>query len=204
MKKTFSYFLFALVFITACGPIVKAIYHIHQPRVMNEEKLTKYLTKTKLDLTNNVALSDKGYLETLHFIKMTYPEILVFDKDGKCIKYRDYKACNASAFKFIDSLKTGNSYTYIDSIDLGRLQKNVRDLKGKEINISNKSSDFTLLLFWTEWTGNLNKDHTLVWENKAKANKNCTIQIYKVNADFQEFWDPNERVKIIKYLSTKK
>lgn len=134
---------------------------------------------------------------------MTYPEIMVFNKQGQYIKYKDNKACNASAFKFIDSLKIANNYSTIDSVNLNTLQRNFRDLKGSPLNIINKESDFTLLIFWTEWTGKLNKDHTLIWETKAKNNNNCKISLFKINCDFQKYWNIKEREKIINHLSGK-
>ncbi|MBA3283907.1 MAG: hypothetical protein H0U27_02450 [Nitrosopumilus sp.] len=171
---------------------------------MNESKIIKYAKKNKLDETNILTITDTTYLKTLALIDMTYPEIMVFDKEGKYIKYKDDKACNASAFKFIDSLRISNNYSTIATINLNSLQNNFRDLNGNTINIIDKNSDFTLLLFWTEWTGKLNKDHTLIWENKAKNNINCKISLYKINCDFQEYWNSQEREKIINHLSGKK
>lgn len=203
MKKIiFLLFLSVCVFSPSCSPIIKLVYGIHQPRVLNKEKIDHFLVKNNLDTTNNVAIKDKDFLYIINKIKMTFPEIMVFDKEGKFIMYKEDKTCNASAFKFIDSLNNSKNYPRVDSIELSFFENKFVDLYGKgDVKIMDSNSDYFLLIFWTEWTGKLNKDHTYIWEQNAKKNKNASIKTVKVNCDFQTFWDNTEREKNIKALN---
>jgi len=205
MKNIFLFvFLLNILFLSqSCSPIIKLVYGIHQPRILNKEKIDHFLIKNNLDTTNNLAIKDKDYLYITNKIQMTYPEIMVFDRDGKFIMYKDVKSCNASAFKFIDSLNAFKKYPTVDSINLTSFEQRLSDLNGRNpIHIKDATSDYFLLIFWTEWTGKLNKDHTYIWEQNAKKNKNASIKIIKVNCDFQDYWDKDEREKNIKALTT--
>lgn len=196
-------FFSVLIISQSCSPIIKLVYGIHQPRVLNKEKIDRFLVKNKLDTTNNVAIKDKDFLYIINKIKMTFPEIMVFDKGGKFILYKEDKTCNASAFKFIDSLNASKKYPGVDSINLSFFENKFVDLYGRgDVKIMDSTSDYFLLIFWTEWTGKLNKDHTYIWEQKAKNNKNVSINTIKVNCDFQTFWDSTEREKNIKALAS--
>jgi hypothetical protein len=66
------------------------------------------------------------------------------------------------------------------------------------------SADFYLLIYYTSWSGRLNKDHVKIWEDQARNNTNAKIRVYKVNLDFQEYWEAEEREKIIASLNKKK
>ena len=77
-----------------------------------------------------------------------------------------------------------------------------RDLKGNPLVKSNlKPADFYVLLYWTVWTGKLNKDHVKIWEQLARNNTNAKIEIVKVNLDFQEYWNKSDRDIIIKSMT---
>ena len=112
---------------------------------------------------------------------MTYPEIIVFNQEGKYLKYKSVQECNASAFKFIDSLNNNKNYPIIDTFLLEKFENSLVNFQGKKKeSILNKTTDFYVLIFWAEWTGKLNKDHTYIWEQKAKNNKNCNIKTIKI------------------------
>jgi len=63
-------------------------------------------------------------------------------------------------------------------------------------------ADFYVLIYWTTWTGRLNKDHVKIWEDSAYAKKQANIKVIKVNMDFQKNWDQAD--KDIFIVSTKK
>ena len=195
------FFLGIILLFQNCSPIIKLLYGIHQPKVLTKEKITRFLTKNNLDTTNNVAITEKNYLYVINKIEMTFPEIMVFDRNGNLIPYKKNNECNASAFKFIDSLSPLKNYSLIDSVNLSLFEKTLCDLNGKiQAKIIDPKANYYLLIFWTEWTGKLNKNHTYVWEQKAKNNKNVFIKTIKVNCDFQSFWSEVEREKNIKAL----
>jgi hypothetical protein len=78
-----------------------------------------------------------------------------------------------------------------------------RDLKGNKIK-DVKPADFYLLIYWTVWSGKLNKDHVKIWEELAMKNQKCNVQVLKVNMDIQSSWDDMERERIIQAMSKKK
>jgi hypothetical protein len=41
-----------------------------------------------------------------------------------------------------------------------------------------------------------------VWEDLARENKKCRIQVLNVNLDIKEYWEKDERERIINILSS--
>ncbi len=200
MKKTIL--ISIVVFITACQPILMKIYGIKQPKVENQASIQKQALKYGLDNANIVTVAAKDFLH--EFWGKNIPDCAVYDKDQRYIEYRQTDtSCNAGLFAFIPALNATTTYHQPPAPSLKEELKKFRDMQGKELG-ELKKADFYLLIYFTVWTGKLNKDHVKAWEDLAKANKNANIHIIKVNLDFQEYWNETERNDIIKALSKKK
>lgn len=180
-----------------CKPILLKFYGYHQPRIENKESINDFAKKKGLAQDNIYCFDENDWYWAIKETKIAkdIPEILVFDKSGKQIKYREDNQCNAKAFSFISLLSTENKYDYDSLLTFNDLLVKLKDLNGNKVNIqTNDSINFHVFIFWTLWTGRLNKDHVKVWENDAKNNINCKISVYKVNMDLQQWWD-NKKIE---------
>jgi hypothetical protein len=201
MKKI-AIILFSTFLFLSCQPILKKIYGIKDPEIESEKTILKATKKYKLDSTNILTVNSKDFLYVLN--GQSIPDAAIYDKNGKYIEYRQTDtSCNAGLFQFIPSLNLTDLYNQPDSSDLKSELKKYRDLKGNDLKIL-ESADFYVIIYWTVWTGKLNKDHVKIWEDLAKENKNTKIKVLKVNLDLQSWWNKQERDEIIKILSKKK
>ncbi len=197
-----STLIFSLLILAGCQPIVKKIYGIKDPGIENEKTIIKKALEYELDTSNIVTVDSKDFLDVL--AGQNIPDGAVYDQNGKYIEYRQTDtSCNAGLFQFIPSLNLTGKYNQPDSSDLDTELKRIRDLKGNSLE-PREPADFYLLIYWTVWTGKLNKDHVKIWEDLARENKNCKIKVIKVNLDIQEYWEEQEREKIINAMSKKK
>lgn len=197
MRKALFVFI-TILLLAGCQPIIKMLYGIKKPRVENEISIKKLAYRLELDTSDIVTVNSKDFFTVLK--EQGIPDGAIFDSNGEYIEYRQTdSSCNAGLFTFIPELSLDKEYNKTTKTDLNTEFKKFRDLKGNEIAIP-EHADFYLLIYWTIWTGRLNKDHVKAWEDLAKKNTNCKIKIIKVNLDLQEYWDEKEREEITKRL----
>lgn len=198
----YTLLVFWLFFSIGCQTTMMKIYGIKDPDIENEKTITKKALKYNLDTSNIVTVNSDAFLFVLN--GRGIPNGAIYDSNGKYIEYRQTDtSCNAGLFQFIPSLKLNDKYNQPDSADLKTELNKLRDLKGNTLT-QPEPADFYLLIYWTVWTGKLNKDHVKIWEDLARENKNCKIKVIKVNLDIQEYWDEQARDQIIKAMSKKK
>jgi hypothetical protein len=189
----FKFILYFLVTFTlvSCQPIIKKLYGIKKPDIENQESITKKALKFGLDTNNIVSVTSKDFPYVLK--STSIPNAAIYDSKGKYIEYRQTDtSCNAGLFEFIPKWNISGTYNKPDSSSLAEEWTKFRDLKGNVMNVPN-NADFYLLIYWNVWTGKLNRDHTKIWEDLARENKNCKIKVIKVNLDIQEYWEPKEK-----------
>lgn len=201
MKKNSLLFL-VLMTLISCQPLLLKLYGIKDPDIENEKTILRKAIKFNLDTSNIVAVNSKDFLSVL--MKNGIPEGAIYDSKGKYIEYRQTDtSCNAGLFQFIPALNLSNQYNQPDSSDLTTELNKFRDLRGNLLK-KPEPADYYLLIYWTIWTGKLNKDHVKIWEELARNNQQCKIKVIKANLDIQENWELQERTKIINAMSKKK
>ncbi|MBK7817764.1 MAG: hypothetical protein IPJ60_09575 [Sphingobacteriaceae bacterium] len=200
MKKLISLTVI-LVCLTSCQAIMKKMYGIKDPDIENERTIKKAATKYKLDPANIVTVTSDAFLKELS--GKSIPDVAVFDSNGNYIEYRvTDTSCNAGLFKFIPELNLKGNYNKTGLTNLQAELIKFRDLVGKSVGTSEKA-DFYLHIYWTVWTGKLNKDHVKIWEDLAVNNKNCKIKTLTVNLDIQEYWGKSKCDSILNKLNKK-
>jgi hypothetical protein len=191
--------LFSVILIlflnSSCQHILKKIYGVKNPEIENESSIKKAALKYGLDTANIVTLNSNDFLKELN--GKAIPDASIYDSKGNYIEYRvTDTSCNAGLFDFIPNLNVNNNYNKPDSTNLELKLNKFLDLKGQPIQ-KLESADFYVLIYWTVWSGKLNKDHVKIWEDAAINNKNARIKVLKVNLDFQDHWDEADKKKII-------
>ncbi|MBN2779083.1 MAG: hypothetical protein JXR36_15705 [Bacteroidales bacterium] len=188
--KALIVILSMLFLLSSCKPIMYKLYGIKKPDVETEQSIKDKALKFGLDTSNIVTVNEYDFLQVMK--GQGIPDGEIFDKNGHYINYRQTdSACNAGLFEFIPNLKTDTTFITNDSILLINKMNKFKDFNGKPLQEIDEA-EFYLLIYWTVWTGKLNKDHVKIWEDLALENQNCKIQVIKINLDMQDYWDKEE------------
>ena len=127
--------------------------------------------------------------------RVSVPNASIYDAQGKYVEYRlTDTSCNKGLFEFIPNLNLTTAYNKPDSLSLQQQWLKYRDLNGNKL-AQTEPADFYVLIYWNVWTGKLNRDHVKIWEDLARANKNCNVKVIKVNLDIQDHWEQTEKEK---------
>jgi hypothetical protein len=192
MKKIIFLSLTAIT-LSSCNPIIKKLYGIKQPDIENRESITKKANKFGLDTTNIVSVSSADFPFIMK--RVSVPNASIYDAQGKYVEYRlTDTSCNKGLFEFIPNLNLTTAYNKPDSLSLQQQWLKYRDLNGNKL-AQTEPADFYVLIYWNVWTGKLNRDHVKIWEDLARANKNCNVKVIKVNLDIQDHWEQTEKEK---------
>ncbi len=191
--KNKLFLVLSLFCLASCQPIMKAIYGIKKPDIENRESITKKANKFGLDTTNIVSVSSADFPYIMK--RVSVPNASIYDAQGKYVEYRlTDTSCNKGLFDFIPNLNLNTTYNKPDSLSLQQQWPRYRDLNGNKLTPP-ETADFYVLIYWNVWTGKLNRDHVKIWEDLARANKNCRVKVIKVNLDIQDHWEQTEKEK---------
>lgn len=188
--------LFSILLITAvgCQQVAKLIFGIKNPKLENPESVKEYIVKNDWDTQNNfIAKDTASYKAVIGLFYKSIPEAVLFDKNGNELIYKETsESCNAGLFKVIPDLQKDSQLKKGTHQLKNVLNQYTLSLDGNSNSIMD-DSDYYLLIDWAIFTGKLNKDHVLPWENLAKNNKNCKIKVLKLNLDIQDNWGWTEK-----------
>ncbi|MDR2206124.1 MAG: sterile alpha motif-like domain-containing protein [Flavobacteriaceae bacterium] len=168
------------------------LYGIKDPNdnPQTNEMVTDYINKTELDKDFNFRpKKEDDYKGVSEYFENSYPEALIFDKNGKQLLYKiNAEDCNAGLFRVIPTL-TKDTKLESGQLTLDELLSKLDKMDNNEKSLETSDYDYLLAINWAVFMGKkLNKDHVLEWEKLAKNNTNCKIQIIKVNMDLKKEW----------------
>ena len=199
MKKSHILLLIFAILLSSCRPVMMKYYGIKKPRVENEQSLLRKAKRFGFETNNIVCSNSENFLHILN--GQGIPDAKIYDKFGNYIEFKSNDStCNTELSEFIQNLHKDTIYKTSEYPNFFEEYSKYRDLKGNELPKPN-SADFYIVIFWTAWTGRLNKTHVKIWEELAKENKNCEIEVLKLNLDIQNHWNKEERERIIKVFS---
>ncbi len=191
-------FIFIISLLSGCKQILLISYGIKDPKYESEKSITNFCLKYDLHAFN-VYTVDSTTLLNYYMNDIGIPDIAVYDKNGNYIPYRNMDQCNGKADGFLE-LACSDTLNLIggqkaDSIKgvapyLKDELKKMYLLNGKYAYLNSGNEDFTVLIFFTVYTGKLNKIKVKEWEDIAYA-QSCNIRVIKVNIDWQQWWSGN-------------
>lgn len=197
MIRKFLLLTTAIALLSGCRAILLKVYGIKNPQVESAASIKKYALKQGLDTALIVSVNPADFKSVIKS-GSGIPDAAVFDHNGAYIEYRATDtSCNAGLFGFIPSLHPGGDYNRTGKTTLQAELGKLRALDGRLFPKPEGNSDFYLLIYWTKWTGKLNKDHVKEWQNLAKANTKSRIRIIEVNLDVQEYWPKEDQDRIL-------
>ena len=182
--------IFICVSLASCGPILKIAYGIKKPKIENKKSIIDYLTKKDIDTSNVYTLAIDDYFPTLQAIDSTIPDMLIFNRKGECVSYKNGGTCTAPGFSFLEQLSDTAVYTLIESINFDSIALSLRDFQGQEVTLTKQEkTDFYVFIYWVKWMGKLNTTSLRAWEQQIQSNQQTDIEVFKVNMDQQAHWN---------------
>jgi hypothetical protein len=191
MKRILLLYIFFVLIASACTPVVKTLYGIKKPAIENEQSILKYAKKIGLEEERICCFFREDWvwaIQEKEFAK-SIPDMIIFDHEGHFLKVREEGQCNALNETVISSLVPGKYFEIDDSVFLTDISSVLRTLNGEPYEIRSAGQvDFVIFVFWTKYTGRLNKTKVLAWQQEVKNNTGCKIDFYLVNMDQQQWW----------------
>jgi len=197
-KELFSYiwknyfmkriYLLLIVFIHGCGPVLKLVYDVHDPKPETKQSLIHYLERKNIRSDNILVAADSAScIEMVNRVR-NFPTIRVFDRAGNMVYYKDTTvSCSAAAYGFTASicslkeLPLGSSWLMKDEI------AHLVSLDGQPVKPGD-GHDYTVFIYWARFTGRLNKVEAKEWEESI-LKSGCNVTVYKVSIDWMESWN---------------
>jgi hypothetical protein len=190
MRKLLPILLVVLLF-SSCTKLIFVLYGVKNPAIESEKSIRKSARKHQLDTADIITVRCAHYLREVK--GKGIPNASVFDAQGNYIEYRSNDtACNAGLFDFIPKLSVQNTYNKTGETTLQKELAKYTRLNGDSVYMP-QTADFYVLIYWTVWSGRLNKDHVKIWEDLAKQNKTARVKVIKANLDLQANWNTHER-----------
>ena len=187
------YFLFFVMFLTGCKPILKTAYGIKNPKLEDKESIKKYLVKKEIDTTNVYVFKDlMAFATASQKDLLSIPDAIFFNKKGNFVPYKETaNSCNANADKFLVDLKSFDHAVE----DSTKKMNDVFKLLKPSMNF--RRSDINVFITWTTYAGRLNKTKAFEWIKLIERAKKSGVDIsyYLVNCDFQKSWNLTDQQK---------
>lgn len=174
----------------SCKPVFQLYYGIHQPRIESLNSIEKYQRKKGIDGTINLMPKDAASFRSIMNTLKETPDLIAYTREGYLIRYKDTLQCNAPGFDFsklicsayrlrIDSTQqlaaALKGFVPLTAVDQQRLQEEAAT-----------GYEYTVVLYWTKYTGRLNKNHTRIWKNNLEKSTDCKVRLLMVNMDLNE------------------
>lgn len=201
MKKLIALTVLAFM-LSSCNKLIFVFYGVKKPAIEKEKSIRKMALKHHMDTTNIITVKCADYVKEIK--GKGIPNASIFDAQGNYIEYRSNDtACNAGLFGFIPQLSTQNTYNKPGTTTLSKELSKYTTINGDSISTPTPA-DFYVLIYWTVWSGRLNKDHVKIWEDLAKQNTQAKVKVYKANLDLQAHWNKAERDSLLSKFKKKK
>jgi hypothetical protein len=152
----------------------------------------EYRKQDKKVVENNI----KKELEDNFMLKVTFDSvltdkngILIFDAEGKMIKYQEDTKCSGKADDFIKQLSKQGKFPKTDTIALPHYLNKITDINRNNVEMKDLGqNDFYFLMTWANWFG-MSKKHAQSWIKQLQKYKDMRIKVLLVNTDVIEDWD---------------
>ncbi len=184
MRTILLFYLF--IFLSGCSPVIRVIYDIREPKIESKEGLLKYLEKKNIATDNVVFFTDTTSRKSRYeMLRNKLIQIQVFDIQQVQIYYKDTLLdCNGPAYDYTNSICDDSVQKVNHNLKLHDITKNLIFSNGELLEKHLKRNmDYYVFIYWARSAGRLNKTAVRQWEENLNAQKNCKIQVVKVNLD---------------------
>jgi hypothetical protein len=205
MKK--SFFLLMVMgyfFATSCKSTIMRIAGLREPQIESKESIFRFLKKIKED-TNDIYTLDSTLFQKLQqeefkpgMTKSFRPvQIRMYGKNGEPVM--QWASCEGflSDLKIFDSVPPKIINGLNTSLNLGDDLKRYFTLDGATANIIvPESFDYYFLLYFAKYFPKLSKESFSQVNRYILNHPELKCKVYKINVDFQEFWNVELQVDL--------
>lgn len=205
MKKSFFFLMvIGFIFITSCNSTIMRIAGLREPKIESKESIFKFLKKLKED-TNDVYTLDSALFQKLRkeqfkpgIAKSFRPvQIRIYGKSGEPLM--QWASCEGylSDLKIFDSVPPKIINGLNTSLNLEDDLKRYCTLDGKPTHIIvPQGFDYYILIYFAKYFPKLSKESFSQVKRYILNHPELKCKIYKINVDFQEFWNVDIQVDL--------
>ena len=198
MKKSFLFLLvIGYIFTTSCSSTIMRIAGLRKPKIESKASIFKFLIKLKED-TNDVYTLDSVLLQKLRkeqfkpgMARSFRPvQIRVYGKSGEPVM--QWASCEGylSDLKIFDSVPPKIINGLNTSLNLEDDLKRYFTLDGKPAHIIVPASvDYYFLIYFAKYFPKLSKESFSRINRYIANHPELKCKVFKINVDFQEFWN---------------
>lgn len=182
--------LLLLIFFNSCQPILKVLWGVRTPRYENEAKLNAYLTKNFDEIpTHSYTLDSLDWRKLILSKDITYPDLLLFDKNGNRIPEKGL--CIPYSQNFVDTLISIHQRNFIkenENLKFQDFEKMFRNYKGQHVIPGNNEKHYKGILIWAAFLGKgkglKQAKSIIIYVNNSRYD----IDLFFLNVDMQSYW----------------
>ena len=172
----------------SCMSVKKLISGVKNPKIESKESIINYLKKNKIETKHVAALKDVKEFSEMFQQDLSFPNFLIFNKEGKLINPDQKKKCVSDVNQFMQTLDALNSDVLkrndSEDIKLNFIRSRIVDLDGNNFEL--EENDFFMVCVWAKFMG---KGTTRkVKKYVDAANKKDNLSFVLLTFDPQEFW----------------
>lgn len=192
--KTNLFLLVFLVLFVGCKPIAGKILKVTKPKAETEQSVAKYLAQWDCRYIQNLfTLKDSTCFYSLMATIGMPGRMVVFNNKGQCLADTS-NGCMGKEEIIMKALQAGRDYPVEAEPMLSAYLSLVKPYGTARIDDPSKF-DFTVLVFWGVYFGNVNKDPFNL-AGMLMDRKDLNLQFIFLNIDIQESWGMKSKVKV--------
>jgi hypothetical protein len=189
MKKTLwiLFIVSILAGFNSCKSILMKVNRVSKPAIETKESIQSYLS------TNSYTFYDSLFVakDSTSFFKLVemvvgFPSVDFFNSRGELLEYSTTGDCTGKADHFAVNLQPDSNYRIDSSYLLKEVMDKLKGIHGMG-NMSGRKFDFTVLIYWAKYLGNVNNNALAVMKT-VQNNKKIRCRIYLIDLDFQNDW----------------
>lgn len=194
MKKPICFYIFLLIFLTSCQPILRVIWRVKKPKHETEMSLKTYL---KINFgylpKHSYTLDSLDWRKIVRSKYTTFPDLFLFDKKGNRIQDKGF--CIPFSQNFVDTLISIHKRNFIktnDELTFQNFEKMFRNYKGQNVALS-QNKNYKGILIWAAFLGKgkgLKQAKRIITYVKSSKYK---IKLYFLNVDMQKYWEQSNQ-----------
>ena len=179
--------LIALNFFS-CMSVKKLISGVKNPKIESKESIINYLEKNEIETNHVAALKDVKEFSEMFQQDLSFPNFLIFNKEGELINPNQKKKYVSDVNQFMQTLDVLNSdvlYRNItDDINLNFIRSRIVDLDGNAMKL--EENEYFMICVWAKFMGK--RTTRKVKKYVDAANKKDNLSFVLLTFDPQEFW----------------
>lgn len=149
--------------------------------IESAESMAVFLRKYGICKTNDFVFKNlQSYIKAYNNRHFVLPKAYLFNSQNQLIKVLDTPKDLDTIYLLEADVNSSLSYRSLEKL----YSEVIDSVKGISF-----SKEPKIVLTWSVYAGDLNKDYAFAWLKKLNTVKNQKIKVYLLNCDLQDTWD---------------